>query len=191
MHVVGSTLPMVPAGPTLTAPAFGAWLADLRGARSLEQVARKLRPLVDLEVPPSLLHKIERGRVPSWPMLVALSAVYEQPAASMTLRLLRTLTTARGVPLTNVSASVSQADEPGPTLSLAPERLGTSTGGDSAERARIRELEERVDELDAYRLIVERLRPVLGEALALVGAQDDHAAHAPTRRRTRAGKARG
>lgn len=69
----------MPASPPIAAPAFGAWLESLRGPRSLEQIAKKVRPHVEpigLKVDQSLIYKIEKGRVPSWPMLGALCRVY-------------------------------------------------------------------------------------------------------------------
>lgn len=71
-------------------PAFGAWLERLRGERSLEQIAQKVRPLVKeagLKVDQSLIYKIEKGRMPSWPMLGALSRVYAVPIKETTERL--------------------------------------------------------------------------------------------------------
>lgn len=75
---------------TVTTPAFGAWLRTLRGDRSLEQIAQKVRPLVKdvgLKVDQSLLFKIEQGRVPSWPMVGALSRVYGVPVGETLERL--------------------------------------------------------------------------------------------------------
>lgn len=56
----------------------------------MEQVAIQLRPLVKeagLKVNPSLIHKIEGGRVPNWPLLAAFAQVYGFPIAEMAGRL--------------------------------------------------------------------------------------------------------
>lgn len=82
--------PQVPKRPIVSAPDFGRWLQTLRGDRSLEQVAIQLRPLVKeagLKVNPSLIHKIEGGRVPNWPLLAAFAQVYGFPIAEMAGRL--------------------------------------------------------------------------------------------------------
>lgn len=75
------TLPaVVGMRPLVTAPKFGRWLQMQRGRRSLEQIAIQVRPLVKpagLKVDQSHLYKMEKGRVPSWPMLAALCRVYK------------------------------------------------------------------------------------------------------------------
>jgi hypothetical protein len=60
----------------------------------LEQIARKVRPLVEpagLKVDQSMIYKIEQGRVPSWPMVAALSQVYKTDIRETVLQLMQTL----------------------------------------------------------------------------------------------------
>lgn len=80
-----------------SAPAFGAWLKELRGARtwSLEQAAIQVRKHLErtgLTVPRSLIAKIEAGRVPTWPLLLAFSRIYSVPEAETAARLADALT---------------------------------------------------------------------------------------------------
>src|SRR6185436_9146880 len=85
-----ATMTVTVAARTVTAPAFGAWLKALRGDRSREQIARQLRPYVKgagLKLDQSLLSKIEDGRLPSGPILGALSRVYAVPIKETTERL--------------------------------------------------------------------------------------------------------
>jgi transcriptional regulator with XRE-family HTH domain len=73
------------------APNFGAWLQLQRGDRSLEQVARAVRRLIEptgLKVDQSQLSRIEAGRVPSWPILLALARVYKIDPAAMATELI-------------------------------------------------------------------------------------------------------
>lgn len=134
----------VPKRPQISAPKFGAWLQLQRGKkRSLAQVALKIRPLVEgvgLKVSPSLIHKIERGRVPSWPMLAAFSRVY-------------------GVPIVEILQRLSDAIEFSGASDLL--RHGTETasvlhGGpdvpafDVAAYARIQQLEQQLSEREAF-----------------------------------------
>lgn len=90
----GSTLAgTVAKSPTPKSPKFGAWLLLRRGKRSLEQIARQVRPLLPgMKVDQSLIFKIEAGRVPSWPILSALAVVYEVPLAEMSQRLADAIT---------------------------------------------------------------------------------------------------
>lgn len=84
----------MPARPILTAPAFGQWLATQRGRRSYEAIASRLRPYVKdfgLKVDRSSVQKMETGRVPSWPMLWALSEIYRVPLPDMARQLLAVL----------------------------------------------------------------------------------------------------
>jgi hypothetical protein len=83
-------VPSVPKRPHPTAPDFGAWLLELRADRSAEAVARQIRPLVakaGLKVDQSLIHKIEGGRIPNWPLLAAFSRVYRVPLLEVVQRL--------------------------------------------------------------------------------------------------------
>jgi transcriptional regulator with XRE-family HTH domain len=69
-------------GVAVSAPMFGTWLTGLRGDASFEQIAIKLRDLVQstgLKVDRSQIKKLEQGRVPSWPLLLALCQVYDVP----------------------------------------------------------------------------------------------------------------
>lgn len=78
----------------IAAPKFGQWLEVLRGKRTLEQVARQIRPLVKpvgLKVDQSQIYKIEKGRVPSWPLLGALCRVYKVDIRRAVLQLIETL----------------------------------------------------------------------------------------------------
>jgi len=87
----GDTVPNPSAG---TARNFGRWLQLQRGERSLEQIAIKVRPLVKaagLKVDQSMLYKIERGRIPSWPMLAALARAYDQDFRATVMRLVDAL----------------------------------------------------------------------------------------------------
>lgn len=80
----------VPKRPRVSAPKFGKWLELQRGDRSFEQIARKIRPLVEragLKVEQSNLKKFEQGRIPNWPVLIALAHVYGVPMNDMMQRL--------------------------------------------------------------------------------------------------------
>jgi thiamine phosphate synthase YjbQ (UPF0047 family) len=84
----------VPKRPTVTASKFGEWLELQRGERSLEQIAIQIRKHVKalgMKVGPSLIYKIEHGRVPSWPLLVAFSESYTIPIEEITRRLIGAL----------------------------------------------------------------------------------------------------
>lgn len=85
-------LRVVPVGkPTLVAEGFGRWLAHVRGRRSYEQIAGPAREFlkpIDMKVHPSLLVKVEQGRVPNVLLLVALSRVLKVPLDEMCARLL-------------------------------------------------------------------------------------------------------
>lgn len=86
--------PTVPKRPQVRAPKFGSWLELRRGDRSFEQIAQKLRPLVDgvgLKVDRSAIKKLEQGRVPNWPMIGALSQVYDVPAMEVVRVLINAL----------------------------------------------------------------------------------------------------
>ncbi len=88
----GDTLTgVVPKRPVVVAPNFGKWLQLRRGDdRSLEQIAKRVRPLVKaagLKVDQSLIFKIEQGRVPNWPILMALASVYDISTEEMARRL--------------------------------------------------------------------------------------------------------
>lgn len=81
----------VPKRPQITAKRFGAWLERKRGGRSLERIARQVRPLVEplgLKVGAPLLYKIEHGRVPQWPLVGALAKVYHVPMQELVARLI-------------------------------------------------------------------------------------------------------
>ena len=136
---------------TVTTPAFGAWLRTMRGDRSLEQIAQKLRPLVKavgLKVDQSLLYKIEQGRVPSWPMVGALSRVYDVPVGETVER----LRTAVVFPGSEELFSTHQAGEKTPSANSrgvvdsslpsgggahASPRVVRSLGRELAERERV------------------------------------------------------
>jgi hypothetical protein len=85
-------LRVVPVGkPTLVAKGFGHWLAHVRGRRSYEQIAGPVRDFlkpIDMKVHPSLLVKVEQGRVPNVLLLAALSRVLKVPVDEMFARLL-------------------------------------------------------------------------------------------------------
>jgi transcriptional regulator with XRE-family HTH domain len=69
----------MPIRSSVRAPRFGEWLAEQRGPQSYEMVAAQMRPLLrstGLKVDQSMIYKIERGRIPSWPMLAAICQVY-------------------------------------------------------------------------------------------------------------------
>lgn len=80
--------------PNVTAPKFGRWLELQRGRRSLEAIAIQVRPLVartGMKVSRSLILKLEQGQVPNWPMLAALSRVYDTDIRATVLQLLDAL----------------------------------------------------------------------------------------------------
>jgi hypothetical protein len=86
---------IVPKRPQVSAVKFGEWLELQRGERSLEQIARQVREhvaAVGLKFGPPLLYKIEQGRVPSWPVIGALSLVYKVPLVEMLSRLTDAMT---------------------------------------------------------------------------------------------------
>lgn len=71
----------MPKRPTLESPEFGDWLRQRRGARSHAEIANQIRMRVQdagLGVHPSLIVKLEQGRVPSWPLLTAISEVFKE-----------------------------------------------------------------------------------------------------------------
>lgn len=100
----------LPKRPVVSAAKFGAWLEMRRGAhRSLAQIAQKVRPYVKeagLKVDPSVLYKIEKGRVPNWPLLAALAKVYGISIVDMTRVLIASLE------FPGVKALLDQADQP-------------------------------------------------------------------------------
>lgn len=84
----------MPASPKVLSPRFGAWLAAQRGERSLEQIAIKARTLLKatgLAIDQSLIYKIERGRVPSWPLLLAFARIYNVDLGLVLTRLVDAL----------------------------------------------------------------------------------------------------
>lgn len=84
----------MPASILVRAPKFGAWLQLQRGDRSLEQIAIQVRHLIKptgLKVDQSQIFKIEDGRIPSWPILLALAQVYALDQIEMLANLLTAL----------------------------------------------------------------------------------------------------
>lgn len=158
----GATLPLsMPARPVTTAPKFGEWLKLRRGTRSLEQVAIQIRPLVKhtgLKVGSSLIHKVEGGRIPNWPLLLALGRVYNIPTAEIAGRLASAIEIdgSRDLPR-------HEADQP----SDQTEPLRRSDVPASAE-ARIRELELREQELLTVIRATQDVAGILTNTLASV-----------------------
>lgn len=185
----GGTVPTVTkrTAVVVASPTFGEWLEKLRGQRSLEAIARKLRVFLaptGLKVGPSLLFRVEQGRVPSWPMLFGLAAVYEIPVATMAIRLVREIYFPGARDLIRHAGERKSNLPPDSEVAVDP------------AAARVRELETRIEELEMYRLVVEELRPVLADvfeladrATTLVGGKGDQAAAAPTGRRRNPRKA--
>lgn len=96
------------------APAFGRWVAEMRGDESLEDIAMKIRPYVEqtgLKVDRSSLMKLESGRLPSWPMMAALGIVFDVPFQVV------------------IDQLVSAIDFPGREKLLPSRRDGSRTGG--------------------------------------------------------------
>ena len=166
----------VPKRPQITAPKFGEWLELQRNERSFERIAILVRPhvkAVGLKVNASLLHKIEGGRVPSWPLLAAFSKVYEIPMAEITLRLVAAL---------EFNGASDLSDHLLEQQSVSQQLGGTAI--DTA-RTRIRELEDRLKEYDA---IIIELRDISTRlfAAATRHRQGGNLAHPATKSRKRA-----
>jgi hypothetical protein len=70
---------------------------------------------VGLKVPPSLIVKLEQGRVPNWPLLIAYSKVLDEPLDALVARLVPALSLPTGERLMNDVHDSSAAVPPGPT----------------------------------------------------------------------------
>lgn len=124
--------------PLVRAPKFGRWLELQRRGRTFEQVAIQLRPMVEasgLKVDRSTVKKMEAGQVPSWPLLLGLSAVYGVPVEETLRELVSALEFSGARDLLRHTSAVS------PTPNLG--------GVGDATATRIRELEGRLEERDA------------------------------------------
>lgn len=174
---------------TVTTPTFGAWLKTLRGDRSLEQIAQKLRPLVKavgLKVDQSLVYKIEQGRVPSWPMVGALSRVYGVPVAETVERL-------RGAIVFPGSSELFQDVTPAETNSATNNRgvldSPLAFGGAHAPPRVVRTLTRQLTERD--RIIQDAQAAAVGLLAILAPRAETAAPHLDQpRRRSPRGKAR-
>lgn len=124
----------VPSAP-ITSPAFGDWLKAQRGDRSHEAMAIALRPhlqAVGLKVHASQIVKLEQGRVPSWPMLIAISQVTHAPIAELAERV------ASSLELTNTSQNTNAQTgrvllRPSSDVNSAPQHQGGVVVAEQAE----------------------------------------------------------
>lgn len=169
---------LVPKRPVVRAPNFGRWLKLKRGDRSFEQIAQKVRPLVEgveLKVDRSAIKKFEEGRVPSWPMLGALSAVYGVPIAETVERLRLALEFPAARDLLRHAGTVESSPLPG--------------GGDVPASPSVRELQDRLDEQEReHAALRAAVKTIAGDLVRLVAADEGapaRAAKPETRRRDR------
>lgn len=181
----GATLvPTVGSRITVKAPKFGKALKLRRGKKSLEEVAIPVRKLLEdtgLKIPRSLIDKIERGRVPDWPIFAALCRVYGMDIERAVLQLLNALEFPGSRDLLRQPEGVELASNP---------ELAATSGGDVS------------DDLTSSRVFAEEIRRIadaFGGALQDVADRLDgglpntpthepnpHTPHKPTHRLRRA-----
>lgn len=181
----GATLvPAVGSRITVKAPKFGKALKLRRGKKSLEEVAIPVRKLLEdtgLKIPRSLIDKIERGRVPDWPIFAALCRVYGMDIERAVLQLLNALEFPGSRDLLRQPEGVELASNP---------ELAATSGGDVS------------DDLTSSRVFAEEIRRIadaFGGALQDVADRLDgglpntpthepnpHTPHKPTHRLRRA-----
>lgn len=153
---------LVPKRPTVRAPKFGQWLELKRGKRSFEQIAQKIRPLVEgveLKVDRSTIKKFEQGRVPSWPMLGAISVVYDVPIEETVERLRLALEFPAARDLLRHVSTVESSPLPG--------------GGDVPASPSVRELQDRLAQSERdHAALVAGIRAVAGELTRLLAADE-------------------
>jgi transcriptional regulator with XRE-family HTH domain len=151
-------------------PRLGALLRDLREAKgwSVQQAVNAAAGKGHTALTWNSLTWLEAGKtkLPDAEVLKAVADIYELRYAEL----------ARGF-VSEIEQAYGRADADSSTLILSSKESAGATQR-AADQARIRQLESRVQELEIYRIIVERLRPVLAHALALVGsgAEPDQAA---------------
>ncbi len=141
----------------VTAPDFGGWLKDLRGDRSLEQLAIQLRPLVaesGQKVNRTTLHQFEQGRVPNWPMLAAYAVFFDVPLVELLHKLAQKIEFPGSRDLLSQTRTIDSPPQP-------------KRGGDAEKTtAHIRQLEE---DISIYRSILKRVAD-LGNEIATTAA---------------------
>ena len=158
----------------VTAPAFGAWLRDRRKSRSLEGLAQRLRPLLpSQQVTTSTLAKLEKGRVPNWPMLLALAEVYDVSVMDMLTQLAKTI----DFPGRDLIGQ-------GGTGNSAPTHPG-GADSDPASTREVRELREQLAHHEKLAKVAEKAVSILGKAVADLEAASPNwkgrTAHRPER----------
>jgi len=175
----------------VSAPKFGSWLKLQRGSRSLEQIALQVRPLVQpvaLKVDRSLIQKIEQGRIPSWPMLAALSRVYGVPIEETARRLTEALTFPGSSDLLRHSGERTSKPHQAKGVSDVP-------ASEHATAARIqqleRELAERTEQLEAREAVIREVQGIARQLFAVALPDEDRQARKRAARGRRADRAAG
>ena len=160
-------------------PDLGRFFSDLRAARkwSLRGAASlaKRRGLYALTY--QVLYRLESGQTksPTPEVLRAFAVLHELSYEE----LVRRLTIARyGVDL----QTTRDLPRHGGTGQQRPHEEGEA---DVPAASRVRELQNRVEQLEAYEAIVRQIRPHLASLITLVGLEGDDAAQKKTRRRRR------
>lgn len=141
-----------------------------------------------MAVPPSLIHKIEGGRIPVWPVLAALPRAYDVPTEEMFRRLFAALTYAGAEEMRRrlrqgQSGVTLSGDSPAVPAEVET-ALHPAGGAHAAASSRLQphQLQALADEIYAA---TDRLNAV---AISLV--EDSKAAGAPPRRTGGPGKTR-
>lgn len=147
----------MPSSPRVDAPAFGAYLSGLRNGSKLEEIAASVRALVrpcGLKFDPSHLHKIEAGRVPSWPLLLALARVYGKTPLSMVSSLLEALEFPGSVDLIRHSGTGQSASD---SASRSDDDHGTRAQLQQALEESAREIDRLHEQLQAAQQLAVRI----------------------------------
>lgn len=164
---------IMPLAPKLHVPRFGAWLGEsVWAGDSYREIANRLRPHVEgvkLKLDHGNVVQWEKGRVPSWPILLAISAAYRVPIADILTKLLESLADDSRLPL-----SGNRQDTSARGISLATTkdykgRSSLSLGGVShVPSARVV-----AQRLRSYQLLARRIAK-LATALDIALAAADH-----------------
>lgn len=161
----------MPPAQQISAPAFGAWLKGAREHAELSQgeaVIRLRKTLegLQLEIPVSNLTKFERhGRIPHWPMLLALCALYKRPIMEAVIVIID------GLVFPGVERVRDQICQ-----------SGTGISGDAAVAARLLEAES---ERDRYKARLDAAERIAGDLFDLLVAPKTTGARTRTTGRPR------
>lgn len=166
-----STIRKMPQSPQLNVPAFGAWLRDdVWPGASYGEVANRLRihlAGLSLKVDRSSIVALEKGRVPSWPMLLAIHAAYRVSIPDLVAKLVDALADDARLPLSGNRTDTSTRGLPlGDTKGYkgASQPFGGVSHGPSARTLVVR--------LRAYQALAKKIDRLSRALTAAIAAAD-------------------